>query len=387
MAAPITWALQSVPTYVDKISQVRSFTRFRGKQNYLDDYSGTQLVVTISNNNNQIADWPVGQAFLLSYQADRQFFWVSEVQYDDAPGTNTSSGTNTNSTATVYLDDWMNRAGRTQVTNFALTADLAFKQMYEQFTIASGALPTGMDWIPSGASNATAAAATYTGTLAARINTNLKTDFVGGQLYLEDNANRLRIASTAGTAVTNAVTLKPDKGASTGDKYVLYQQFKRISAGQNFINTVTVDPPVVADQTATNAASVTAYGARFNSVTTVNNTVSEAQARAQWLANSASDPNDLRFEVTFTDVMQVNAGVASLVNNYAQGSIIYLEYVVPGTAVTTTETCSIEGISYSATPSQTVFTLYLSRMSVYAQFILNSAQYGVLNQNRLGVSF
>jgi hypothetical protein len=312
---------------------------------------------------------------------------VSEVQYDDAPGTNTSSGTNTNSTATVYLDDWMNRAGRTQVTNFPLTADFAFKQMYEQFTVASGALPTGMDWIPLGASNATAAAATYTGTLAARINTNLKTDFIGGQLYLQDNANSLRAVTTSGSPVTNAVTLKPDKGAATGDKYVLYQQFKRISAGQNFINTVTVDPPVVADQTATNAASVTAYGARFNSVTTVNNTVSEALARAQWLANSASDPNDLRFEVTFTDVMQVNAGVASLVNNYATGSIIYLEYVVPGTAVTTTETCVIEGISYSATPSQTVFTLYLSRMSVYAQFILNSNTFGVLNQNRLGVSF
>lgn len=387
MAAPITWALQSVPSYVDKISQVRSFTRFRGKQNYLDDYSGTQLVVTISNNNNQIADWPVGQAFLLSYQADRQFFWVSEVQFDDAPGTNTSSGTNTNSTATVILDDWMTRAGRIQVTNFALTADFAFKQMYNQFTVASGALPTGMDWIPTGTSNATAAAATYTGTLAARINTNLKTDFIGGQLYLEENANKLRAVTTSGSPVTNAVTLKPDKGAATGDKYVLYQQFKRISAGQNFINTVTVDPPVVADQTATNAASVTAYGARFNSVTTVNNTVSEALARAQWLANSASDPNDLRFEVTFTDVMQVNAGVASLVNNYATGSIIYLEYVVPGTAVTTTETCVIEGISYSATPSQTVFTLYLSRMSVYAQFILDSNTFGVLNQNRLGVSF
>jgi len=387
MAAPITWALQSVPTYVDKISQVRSFTRFRGKQNYLDDYSGTQLVVTISNNNNQIADWPVGQAFLLSYNGDRQFFWVSEVQYDDAPGTNTLSGTNTNSTATVYLDDWMTRAGRIQVTNFALTADLAFRQMYNQFTVASGALPTGMDWIATLTSNATAAADTYTGTLAARINTNLKTDFVGGQMYCTDQYANLRLAATAGTSVTNAVTLKPDKGAATGDKYVLYQQFKRISAGQNFLNTVTVDPPVVANQTATNATSVTAYGARFNSVTTVNNTVSEAQTRAQWLANSASDPNDLRFEVTFTDVMQVNAGVTSLLNNYANGSIIYLEYVVPGTATTTTETCSIEGISYSATPSQTVFTLYLSRMSVYAEFILDSAQYGVLNQNRLGVSF
>jgi hypothetical protein len=387
MAAPITWALQSVPSYVNKISQVESFSRFRGKQNYLDDYSGQQLFVTINNNNNQIADWPVGQAFLLSHNADRQFFWVSEVQYNDAPGTNTSSGTNTNSTATVILDDWMTRAGRIQVTNFALTAEFAFKQMWNQFTVASGALPTGMGWVTTETSNATAAADTYTGTLAARINTNLKTDFVGGQLYLFDELNNLRSASTSGTAVTNAVTLKPVKGASTGDKYVLYQSFKRISAGQNFINTVTVDPPVVANQTATNSTSVTAYGARFNSVSTVNNTVSQAQARAQWLANSASDPNDLRFEVTFTDVMQGNSGVTSLLNNYYQGSIIYLEYVVPGSAVTTTETCSIEGINYLATPSQTVFTLYLSRMSVYAQFILNSAQYGVLNQNRLGVTF
>ena len=387
MAAPITWALQSVPTYVDKISQVRSFTRFRGKQNYLDDYSGTQLVVTISNNNNQVADWPVGQPFLLSYQADRQFFWVSEVQYNDAPGTNTSSGTNTNSTATIYLDDWMMRAGRIQVTNFALTAEFAFKQMWNQFTVASGALPAGMGWNPTFSSETTAAADTYTGTLAARINTNLKTDFIGGQMYLVDELANLRIGYAPGTSVTNAVTLKPDKGASTGDKYVLYQDFKRISAGQNFINTVTVDPPVVANQTATNATSVTAYGARFNSVTTVNNTVAQAQTRAQWLANSASDPNDLRFEVTFTDVMQVNDGIASLLNNYATGSIIYLEYVVPGTAVTTTKVCSIEGISYSATPSQTLFTLYLSPMSVYAQFILNSTSFGVLDQNRLGWSY
>lgn len=387
MAAPITWALSTYPAMVDKISQVRSFTRFRGKQNYLDDYSGTQLVVTISNNNNQIADWPIGQAFLLYYQADAQVFWVSEVQYDDAPGTNTSSGTNTNSTATVILDDWMTRAGRIQVTNFALTADLAFRQMYNQFTIASGALPADMDWIPTSTSNATAAADTYTGTLAARINTNLKTDFTGGQLYLSYNYCGLRLGQILGSPVTNAVTLKPDKGASTGDKYVLYQDFRRISAGQNFLNTITVDPPVVANQTATNAASVTFYGTRFNSVTTVNNTVSEAQVRAQWLANSASDPNDLRFEVTFTDVMQSNDGVAKLLNNYSSGSIVYLEYVVPGSSVTTTETCSIEGISYSATPSQTTFTLYLSRMAVYAEFILDNAQFGVLNQNRLGVTF
>jgi hypothetical protein len=232
-----------------------------------------------------------------------------------------------------------------------------------------------------------AAASTYTGTIAARVNTNLKTDFIGGQLYQLGQYLNLRTADIKGSPVTNALTLKPDKGLATGDKYVLYQNFKRISAGQNFVNTVTVDPPVVADQTATNATSVATYGTRFNSVTTVNNTVGQAQTRAQWLSNATSDPNDLRYEVTFTYVMQANQGVYFLLANYKIGSIIYLEYVVPGSAVTTTETCAIEGIAYSASTSQTEFTLYLTKMSVYAEFILNSDQYGVLNQNRLGWSY
>jgi hypothetical protein len=388
MAAPISWAFRSLPTAIDKSSQVRSFTRFRGKQNYLDDYSGQQLFVTISNNNNQIADWPIGQAFQLDDGVgnDAQNFWVSEVQYNDAPGTNTSSGTNTNSTATVILDDWMTRAGRIQVTNFALTVENCFGQMSSQFTVASGALPSNMGWI-AGFSDTDAAAATYTGTLAARINTNLKTEVVNGQLYQFGKDLSLRTAQISGSPVTNAITLKPLKGASTGDYYVLYQSFRRISAGQNFINTVTVEPPVVADQTASNATSVTTYGARFNSISTVNNTVLQALANATWAANCISNPNDLRYEVTFTDVMQDNNGIRSMFSNYTSGSFIYLEFVVPGSAVTTTEICAIEGIGYSATPSETTFTLYLTQMSVYAEFLLNSAVYGVLDENRLGVTF
>ena len=72
-------------------------------------------------------------------------------------------------------------------------------------------------------------------------------------------------------------------------------------------------------------------------------------------------------------------------SNYSSAPIIYLEYVVPGAAVTTTEVCAIEGIGYSAAPDQTTFTLYLSQMSVYAEFILDSSVYGVLNENRLGI--
>lgn len=389
MATATVWNFRSQPSGVNKSSQVRSFTRFRGKQNYLDDYSGQQLFVTISNNNNQVADWSVGQAFQLdagSGSNDAQNFWVSEVQFNDAPGTTTSSGTNTNSTATIILDDWMTRAGRIQVTDFGLTVENCFGQMSSQFTIAAGVLPSNMDWVAS-VSYFAAAAATYTGTVAARINTNLKSEARNGQLYQFAKYLELRPAQITGTSVTNAVTLKPAKGASTGDKYVLYQSFKRISAGQNFINTVTVTPPVVATQTVSNATSVTTYGARFNSLATVNNTAAQALAKATWSANCTSDPNDLRYEVTFTDVMQGNDGVISLLSNYRNGSIIYLEYVVPGTAITTTKVCAIEGIAYLASADQTVFTLYLTPMNVYAEFILDSAVYGVLNDNRLGVTY
>jgi len=374
-----------VPSFTEVTSMVKSFTRFRGKQNYLDDYSGQQLVLTIKNDNNQVANFSIGTAVTTSTSGvDAQYFWVSEIQFNDDVGTNTTTGTGKNSTATIYLDDWMTRAGRIQVTNFTLTEELCFKQIWNQFTVASGALPADMAIYNTYTGFFSATAATYTGTLAARINTNLKTEATGGQIYLSNQYLELRKAQVSGTPVTNAVTLKPSKGSSTGNKYVIYQNFRRISAGQNFINTVTVQPPVVAAQTATSSSSVTTYGARFNSVATANITVSQAQNRAQWLANSQSNPNDLRYEVTFTDVMQDNTGIVSLLGNYGSGSIIYLEFVVPGSGTTTTKICAIEGIGYSGTPDQTVFTLYLSPMDVYADFLLDSAVYGVLDQNRLG---
>jgi hypothetical protein len=48
--------------------------------------------------------------------------------------------------------------------------------------------------------------------------------------------------------------------------------------------------------------------------------------------------------------------------------------------------CNIEGIRYSATPDQTQFTLYLSPATLYSEFILDNAVYGVLDQDRLGVA-
>ena len=108
--------------------------------------------------------------------------------------------------------------------------------------------------------------------------------------------------------------------------------------------------------------------------------------QAQWLANSQSDPYALHFEVSFSDVVQDNDGIGVMLQQYLSNAIIYLKYVVPGSGVTTTTTCNIEGIRYSASANQTLLTMFLSPSAMYAEFRLDSTAFGVLNQNRLGVN-
>ena len=384
--AKVTWKFVRVTGSVNLTTDVMSFSRFRGKQQYLDNYTGQTMTVTIRNNTNQSASWVVGEAYNISLTdgRDLQTFWVNEVQYNDQQGTTTTSGSGSASTATVILQDWIGRAGQIQLTNFTLTQDETYDQIVNQITAASGALPTDMAYYSGTAGTFNAAAATYTGTIANRINLNLAGEAAGSQIYQQENQLFLRPGESAlnGTEVT----LQPSKGASTGNYFLVYQNFKRITAGQNFINTVTVTPPVAAAQTATDASSVTTYGTRFNGVSTVNTTTSQALSRAQWLANSQSDPNALHFEVSFSDVVQDNDGIGVMLQQYLSNAIIYLKYVVPGSGVTTTTTCNIEGIRYSASTDQTLLTMFLSPSAMYAEFRLDSTAFGVLDRNRLGVN-
>lgn len=383
----IVWKFYSIPDLVDLTSHVKSFSRFRGKQQYLDNYTAQPMTITIRNDANQAASWIVGNPYRIGTSGgyDFQYFWVSEIQYNDQIGTNTTSGTGSGSTATIYLDDWMARAGKIQLSNFSLYVQQSFRQLWEQFTVASGAISPGMAFGTLYSGSFDAGGLTYTGTTSNRILLNLAGEKNGAQIYQSSQYLDLRPGQILGDPITNAVTLQPIKGASTGNKYVQYQNFKRITAGQNFLNNITVNSAYVAPQSATDANSVATYGQRFNSVSTYNYTTTQALSRAQWLANSQSDPSVLHYEVTFTDVAQDNDGALEVLKQYYSASFIYLKYVVPGSGTTTTVNCNIEGIRYSATPDQTQFTLYLSPATLYGEFILDNAVYGVLDQDRLGV--
>ena len=382
--AKINWAFINYTTSDVLTTHVMSFTRMRGKQTFLDQYAGQQMQVTIRNNTNQSASWVVGTAIEIRYGNDYQNYWVSEIQYNDQPGTTTTSGSGAGSTATVLLDDWMSRAGRIQMDAFAFTQAASITQLSTQITSGGAVMPSAMDWGTTTAGSADAVGGAYTGTLATRINLNMASNTPPlNQYAIGKNLNINAVASNP----SNMVTFQPATGSSTGNYFINYQNFRRITAGQNFLNTVTATPPVVAAQTKTNASSVTTYGTRYNGISTENTTVNQTANVAQWLANCQSDPAALRYEITFTDLMQPNTGIDNFFVYLPTQPFVYVKYVVPGSGVTTTAQAIVEGVAYSGTPDQTVFTVYLSPADYYQQFVLDSALFGVLDQNRLGITW
>jgi hypothetical protein len=61
-----------------------------------------------------------------------------------------------------------------------------------------------------------------------------------------------------------------------------------------------------------------------------------------------------------------------------------LVYRVPGAGSDSTIEVAIEGISVSATPDQTTFTVYFSPLTYYQFFTLDSSELGILDTSRLG---
>jgi hypothetical protein len=61
-----------------------------------------------------------------------------------------------------------------------------------------------------------------------------------------------------------------------------------------------------------------------------------------------------------------------------------LVYRVPGAGSDTTVEVVVEGWSLNITPEQTNFNFYLSPLTYYQFFTLNSSTLGILNTSRLG---
>jgi hypothetical protein len=163
-----------------------------------------------------------------------------------------------------------------------------------------------------------------------------------------------------------------------------------VQNGQTFFNVATISPQSVASQTSTNTVSKDAYGPAFYSASTLDLTTTQALSNAQWLSNTFSDPATLRYEITFNDVSNsitpldaLSAFWSGSLGSYTAFNSTDVTYQVPGGSPVSVE-CLMEGGQINITPEVTEFNLFMSPMTYYQYFTLNSTTLGILDTSRLG---
>ena len=368
---------------VDITDKVLSMNFSFGREKYLDTYSGNFLNLTINNAADYASTIAYGTTIDVEIldsggsQIAEFYFWVQEVNYNDAPG---GVGLNT---ATLICADWLSRAGRVQATSYVIPQDEVNDQCFEFNAAEGGPLPTDLLFGASlfSGSRSIGSAITYTGTVSNYINLAVTTERSFLVTYNDDLIMRSR------TAISSSSPSSIQLGRTATATQIGYQSFDRIQNGLQFINNATITSTGVADQTVSNASSVTTYGNSFYSSQTVDYNATQANGNASWIANTFSDPASLRFSCSFTDRAQNQTALDDLLDEmFAPLKLrrtLTLNYTPPG-GVSTAINVVVEGYSFNVTPEQTTVTFDMSPLQYYQFFTLNSTLLGILDTSRLG---
>lgn len=376
----ISWEVVNNRTATTYQNIVLSASYQYGRRGYLDNYPGQSISITIKNQANesanfQLNDWISLTGDLGIYQAYNQSFWVTAINYQDYPG-NTGL-----STATITASDAMHRIGRVLGKGNTLATGTTGAQIssmdaksswppdiytfaYQTQSLASSAIVTN-----SWNNQINLLQATEKGVISYSYSSGI--NFIGrGQIA---NLKDVTPSLTRTASVTN----------------IGYQTFSRLGYGSTFVNSAEITPAGLATVAGTNTASVTLYGQNGITQSTVDENVAQAQGNADWTANSLSDPTVLRYECGFDDVSQNESRLLAFLQNVTGFGILAkvatnLVYRVPGAVSDTTVEVVVEGWSLNITPQKTSFNFFLSPLTYYQFFTLNSTTLGILNTSRLG---
>ena len=371
-----TVTFQKVVTSTDFTASVMSYNYQWGRQSYLDNWSGNSMTITIRNNNNQAGIFSINDRISCSIIPGH--FWVSQISFQDAVGTNGGTGSGAASTATIVCEDWLAKAGRVQVNSKALTQTNTIAQISE-FTSELAAADLEIDTTFT-TGQSIASAATYTGTIANRVNLNMNTEkgqirYVGKKAaFLPRNSISINSSSPLVSSI--------DEGGVT----ILYQGFERRTLGQSFANTVTTQPEGLASQTGQDPSSFSTYGTVSATTSTVDATTGQALDLANWLSRVQGDPMSLTFAIAVSDSGNTLTAFDNWLSNVNNTSFwgLNLHYFVPGSAGQVNIDVVLEGVSYSGQPDRTQTTAYFSPKEFYNIFLLDSSTQGRLDINRLG---
>lgn len=368
------WGIKNQTTNVTWTSSVLSFNFTNGRQSYLDNYNAGALTFTIKNQANESAGFSFGDEIRILNPSSISLlsFYVVLVSYNDYPG-NTGL-----STATITCQDAYGLMGRLQMNNFSIAADRSAAQWAQTNTVP-GKIAGRPSMSTFGFGQSFCSAGTYSGSVLNLWNLLVNTE--RGVIALYQNGARFVSRDSITIFGTNPDTFSQNSTASS----VGYEDIKRINLGLDLMNQVQTQPAGLAVQQGTNAASVASVGAQGFTVSSLDSTTTQALGLADWLANTLSDSYSQRFEVTFTDLAQnASLNFERFMSFMTQRLPTSLTYRVPGAVSDTTVLVIPEGYNLSATPSETTITAYLSPLTYYQFFTLNSSTLGILDTSRLG---
>ena len=357
----------------DFTTSVQSWSAFSGRRNYLDQYAGGRIAITIKNQTNLAANLTRGTiVWVEGPNAFGLYGKVNTIEFNDYPG-NTGL-----STATIVVEDALAQAGRVNLGEFAgYTTGLSTAQ-----AVATNGYGYKVDVTANGTGSATVSGVTsYTGTMLNRL--NLLTNSERGQMGAP--LNGVWFSSRDSLLQTPTYTLTRNTQSTN---QITYSDFRRIQAGDNFLNYAQVFEETSPGNIygGANNDSITLWGRVGYSTNTLLTTASAGLSLAAWLANTQSDPTTLRYEVDFSTSNNANPAPLEALTYAVQtnASAVNLVYRVPGAGADTTVLAIMEGIQISATPAETRFTVYLSPQDYYQYFKLDSATFGILDTSRLG---
>ena len=370
------WTFKFFPGDV-VFTDVLSFSGSLGRQNYNDNYGGGSFNITIKNNNNQVANFTRGKGIKITLASGASIFQgiITNIDFNDDQG-NTGL-----STATITCVDLITVAGKTTLKNFTYPAAKTITQAKYTNSLPDYVTPTIQEGPLAGSTlglSDASAAASYSGTILNRVNLLCQTE----KGLLEANESYIYFLSRADIA-TSPITVSLTRN-TVSSTTIAYENIKRIQAGDNFYNQVTVVPESVAEQQANNTTSQTAYGLAGYQISTVDATTTQASGLASYLSTMQGDPTTLRYEVTFTDIANTTDAFADILYRlrFTFEVMLSLQWQAQGQSLQTVNTI-FEGMSFSGTPSETRITLYLSPSEYYQNFILNSSVFGILDTSRL----
>jgi len=344
--ATTTWSV-----FIDGVnfsSHVISMNFDLGRRTIFDEFNGGTISLTMRNNTNQCG--AIVQNATISLQSAQQYFFVTGIQFDEGI-------TDTEATCTLTGIDYFAQLAQYTYSAGSGGSTAPLTQFYNSW-ISTGISPPYVD--PPLTSRS----------VISTVGPSSDTTFA--------NWTTILMNSEMGSLVSSGATMYPIPNGyyptswltfgRSGTSGIPYSDLSRIVGTDISANNVTID--YVSSSTTYTKPGAT-WKRTYKRYTTLTSTLAANQA--QFFATVLTDPDTISGSLTWTDKAATTANNNTFMSAfaYAPAYMATLEYKLPG-ATATSKRIKIEGVSCSASPGQTTWTVNFTEGSLYDGFRLDT---------------